>query len=78
MKLKNNTEKMVSFYSPELGRWWTLLKNEVIDIPDQVAWRGKAHGLVQEGVVKVEKPAEVESKPVKKKMKKQKLNSTRN
>lgn len=68
MKFKNETDKVVSFQMP-VGvsvRWFTLAPNAVEEIPEESAWRARAHGLTE---VK-EKKAVVKKAPVKKKSKK--------
>jgi len=54
MKLMNPTEKLISVSVPiKIGKhgrtgskWYHVEKDNVIDMDDKHAWRGKAHGLV--------------------------------
>lgn len=57
MKLTNPTEKLISVsvpikvgkYNRLASKWEHVKPNEVVDIDDEMAWRGESHGLVPVG-----------------------------
>ena len=65
MKFRNESDKTTGFYDG--SRHWTFNPNEVRDVPDEHAWRAKAHGLSE-----VKEKAVVKPKSVKPAVKKKK------